>query len=270
MGFLLFHEANVEVAVVEVGLGGRLDATNIVEPELTVITPVDFDHEQYLGSSIEQIAREKAGILKTGVPAVFARQRPEADQVLTGCALELGIAVTRSSEVGELPVPPPLAGGHQIENARTAVAALKLLGVDPAGIANSKWPGRLELVAERPDIILDGAHNPAGARALADYIRAHYASRPVWIIYGTMRDKSIQEIGETLFPLADRLVLTRPDAPRALDPEAARLMTDHPCVTVAKTVAQAVELARMAPVGTTVFITGSLFVVGEARALLVK
>jgi dihydrofolate synthase/folylpolyglutamate synthase len=266
MGFLLFRDAAIDIAVVEVGLGGRLDATNVVQPEITVITPVDFDHERFLGSSIEQIAAEKAGILKSRVPAVFAAQRPDADKVLTARATELGVNVTRSSQIGELPVAPPLAGRHQMENARTAVAALKLLEVDPRGIANARWPGRLEQVAAQPDIILDGAHNPAGARALAEHIREQYAGRPVWIVYGAMRDKSVAEMTEILFPVAERVILTAPAQARAVHPEA--LQIEGAIVT--KDIAEAVGLARAAPPEAAVFITGSLYLVGEARALLVE
>jgi dihydrofolate synthase / folylpolyglutamate synthase len=266
MGFLLFREAAVEIAVVEVGLGGRLDATNVVQPEVTVITPVDFDHERFLGSSIEQIAAEKAGILKPGVPAVFATQRPEADRVLTERAAELEIQVIRSSSVGDLTVAPPLAGRHQIENARTAVAVLKLLGVDPSGIASARWPGRLEQVASRPDIILDGAHNPAGARALAEHIREHYSGRPVWLVFGAMRDKAVTEMGEILFPIADRVILTAPAQQRAVHPRS----IESERASVAPTVDAALELVRSAPPEAAVFITGSLYLVGEARALLVK
>jgi dihydrofolate synthase/folylpolyglutamate synthase len=266
MGFLLFREAGIEIAVVEVGLGGRLDATNVVQPEVTVITPVDFDHERFLGSSLEQIAAEKAGILKPGVPAVFAAQRPEVDRVLSDRAAELGVRVTRSSAVGELPVAPPLAGRHQIENARTAVAVLEQLGVDPHGIADARWPGRLEQVRSRPDIILDGAHNPAGARALAQHIREQYRGRPVWIVFGAMRDKAVGEMGEILFPAADRVILTAPAQARAVHPEALGL----PDATVVPDIATALELARTAPADTAVFITGSLYLVGEARALLVE
>jgi dihydrofolate synthase / folylpolyglutamate synthase len=266
MGFLLFREAAIDIAVVEVGLGGRLDATNVVHPEVTAITPVDFDHERFLGSSIEQIAAEKAGILKPGVPTVFATQRPEADRVLTARAAELGIQISRAADIGELPVAPPLAGRHQIENARTAVAVLNLLDVNPRGIANARWPGRLEHIASQPDIILDGAHNPAGARALADHIREHYADRPVWIVFGAMRDKAVAEIGEILFPLADRLILTAPSQARAVHPDS----LEFGPATVAPTVAAALELVRSAPPDATVFVTGSLYLVGEARALLVK
>ena len=269
MGFLLFRDAGIDIAVVETGLGGRLDATNVVEPELTVITPIDFDHERFLGNTIESIAREKAGILKPGVPAVFSAQRPEAEAVLLDRAGALGIPVIRSAEVTELPVPPPLAGEHQIENTKTAVAALRVLNVDPAGIRNTVWPGRLERVAEKPDIVLDGAHNPAGARALAAHIRSACQGRPVWLIYGAMRDKSLHEITEILFPVADKVILTAPHNPRAVSPGALRSIAGREA-DIALHIEDALRIARTAPPEAVVFITGSLFVVGEARALLVK
>ncbi|MBI1896114.1 MAG: bifunctional folylpolyglutamate synthase/dihydrofolate synthase [Acidobacteria bacterium] len=292
MAFLLFREQAVDTAVVEAGLGGRLDATNVVDPRLCVITQIDFDHERFLGSSLPGIAGEKAGILKPGVPAVFSRQRPEADAVLTGRASELGITVRRTSEYalgdvevrarasrfrvcreGELRIHCPLAGEHQIENAVTAIAALEWLGVAPAaiaaGITAARWPARLEYVRERPDIILDGAHNPAGARALAAYIRRFCGGRGVWLVYGAMRDKSVEEITEVLFPLARTVLLTQAASPRALHPDTLRAMTDHADARVVPALSDAVALARTAPPGDAVFITGSLYLAGEARALLI-
>jgi dihydrofolate synthase / folylpolyglutamate synthase len=269
MAFLLFRGAGVEIAVIETGLGGRLDATNVVQPELTVITPIDFDHERFLGNTIESIAREKAGILKTGVPAVISAQRPEAEAVLLARAAELNVRVIRSTEVNGLPFAPPLAGAHQIENTKTAIAALRELKIDPDGVRNTVWPGRLERVSESPEIVLDGAHNPAGARALAEHIRTAYAGRQVWLVYGAMRDKSLHEITEILFPLADRVILTAPANPRAVSPGALRSIAGREA-EVALTVAEAVRIARAAPPDSAVFITGSLFIVGEARALLVK
>lgn len=159
MCFWLFRELGVETAVVEVGLGGRLDATNVVEPELTVITPIDFDHEIYLGHTLEAIAGEKAGILKRGVPAVIARQRPEAEAVLLARARELDVPVIRSEDfcIENLEIDGrgskfnglvcPLPGEHQVENAITAALALKALGVPPEGIAEARWPGRIEHVS---------------------------------------------------------------------------------------------------------------------------
>ncbi len=287
MAFVAFARANVEIVVLETGLGGRLDATNLVDPEIAVITPIDFDHEAFLGSSIESIAAEKAGILKTGRPAVFAQQRPEAFSVLERRALELDVAVTLSSawrveelhleKFGsrftltadeEIPIVCPLAGEHQVENARTAVTALKIFGVSAVaiskGIENAKWPGRLDRVSTDPDIILDGAHNPAGARALAAYIQRFFRPEPVRIIYGAMRDKAVDEVIGTLFPLAAEVILTAPDQPRALNPESLAEVTDHPNVRIAATITDALRMARENPM--TTFVTGSLFLVGEARA----
>jgi len=289
MAFVAFRDAAVEAVVLETGLGGRLDATNVVDPALTVITPIDFDHEAFLGSSIESIAAEKAGILKPGCPAVFATQRPEAFRVLERRALEVNAPVTLSSAwrvddlhlekfgsrfllsaAEEIPIDCPLAGEHQVENARTAVAALRIFGISPAaireGIARAQWPGRLERIARNPDIILDGAHNPAGARALASYMKRLFAGEPIRIVYGAMRDKAVDEVIGTLFPLAAEVILTAPDQPRALNPASLAEVSDHPNLRIAPTFADALRMTREKPM--TTFVTGSLFLVGEARAAL--
>jgi len=288
MALVLFRQRGVAFAVLEVGLGGRLDATNVVMPDLCVVTPVDFDHEAYLGKSLEAIAGEKAGILKPGVPAIFARQRPEAERVLEGRAAALDVAVTPSSAVrfsgvaidargndflwrGN-PVSCPLAGEHQVENARTAIAALEQLGVEPeairCGIAQTRWPGRLERVAENPEIILDGAHNPAGARALADYLARFYEPRRVWLIYGAMRDKAVEEMAAILFPQAGHVIVTSPAQARALRPESIRALIDRADIQIAPNIQEALALAGGARPEDAIFVAGSLFLVGEARALL--
>jgi len=290
MAMVVFRECGVETAVLEVGLGGRLDATNVVTPALCVVTPVDFDHEAYLGKSLESIAAEKAGILKRGVRAVFARQRAEAESVLEARATALGVAVTHSSAVAisgvtqharssdlmwdGLRVSCPLAGEHQVENARTAIAALRELGIAPAairqGIAQTAWPGRLERVAVNPEIILDGAHNPASARALAAYLDRFYEPRRVWLIYGAMRDKAVEEMAAILFPRAGHVIVTAPAQARALRPESIRGLADHESIQVAANVQEALALAGGATREDAIFVTGSLFLVGEARALLVS
>jgi dihydrofolate synthase/folylpolyglutamate synthase len=169
----------------------------------------------------------------------------------------------------------PLAGEHQIDNAVTAAVALMNLKY-PAhmvrfGIQQAEWPGRLERVAQSPDIILDGAHNPAGVRALTAYIRRFFADRKVWLIYATMRDKSVDEIGETLLPEAQEVILTQVNMERALRPEAMREMFSHPRLRTAPRLEQALEIVRAeANPEDVVFITGSLYLVGEARGLLVK
>jgi dihydrofolate synthase / folylpolyglutamate synthase len=341
MALAVFDEERVDVVVLEVGLGGRLDATNVVVPDLAVITPVDFDHEAFLGKSLESIAREKAGILKPGVPAVFARQRPEAARVLearlvdarwTGhwpvSDLELDARGSRFrllglTDLGDSPrgagfslrgasAPPddrvarastgsphiqcppaddqfqsrdrqeavaplhihcPLAGEHQVENAVTAAVALMRLGVPNSaietGIAGAQWPGRLEHVSESPEIILDGAHNPAGARALAAYIQRFYSARPVRLIYGAMRDKAVAEISGILFPLAGQVIVTAPRQARALAPETMCQISDHPNLAIAPGIEAALAMVADAAPDDVIFVTGSLFLVAEARALLV-
>jgi dihydrofolate synthase/folylpolyglutamate synthase len=278
MAFWLFRETQVDTAVIEVGLGGRLDSTNVVQPVLTVITPIDFDHEAYLGHTIEAIASEKAGILKPGVPAVFAPQRPEAAKVLDARATELRVPATRAEnfEIRDLHVDArgsrfsgivcPLAGEHQVDNAVTAALALRALGVSTDGIADARWPGRIEHVSPNPDIILDGAHNPAGARALARYLERFYGTRRIWLVYGAMRDKAIEEVAGILFPIATELVLTAPDTPRALRPEALAEFAGRGHIE--STVEAAIHYARThAADEAAIVITGSLFVVGEARKL---
>jgi dihydrofolate synthase/folylpolyglutamate synthase len=164
-----------------------------------------------------------------------------------------------------------LAGEHQVENALVAAIALDRLGIPPGGIAQAKWPGRLERVATSPDVILDGAHNPAGVRALAAYIRRFFSNRKVWLIYATMRDKSVDEIGELLAPAASEIILTQVDSPRALRPEALQAIFDHPRLRSTPNLAAALEIIRNeAGPEDAVFITGSLYLVGEARPLFVR
>jgi dihydrofolate synthase/folylpolyglutamate synthase len=277
MAFWLFRELNVQTAVIEVGLGGRLDATNIVEPALTVITPIDMDHQIFLGDTIESIAAEKAGILKPGVPAVFARQRPDAQAVLDAKAAELAIPVKRASDfkIRDLEIDArgsrfsgiecPLAGEHQVDNAVTAALALETLGVSPKGISETSWPGRLERISPNPDILLDGAHNPAGVRALIRYLERFYPDRKRWIIFGAMRDKAVVEMGALLFPLADELILTAADSPRSMPPE--ELAALAPRGRAVPNIVAALKLvASEASADDMIIITGSLFLVGEARA----
>jgi dihydrofolate synthase / folylpolyglutamate synthase len=277
MAFWLFRELNVQTAVIEVGLGGRLDATNVVDPEATAITPVDLDHQIFLGDTIESIAAEKAGILKPGVPAIFARQRAEAQAVLDSKAAELGIPVKRAAdfEIRDLEIDArgsrfsgiecPLAGEHQVDNAITAALTLETLGVSPKGIAETRWPGRLEHISPNPDILLDGAHNPAGVRALIRYLERFYPDRKRWIIFGAMRDKAVAEMGALLFPLADELILTAADSPRSMPPEELAALAGHG--RAVPTIGAALKLvASEASADDLIIITGSLFLVGEARA----
>jgi dihydrofolate synthase/folylpolyglutamate synthase len=281
MAFWLFREMRVEMAVIEVGLGGRLDATNVVQPSLTVVTPVDFDHQFFLGNTLKSIAAEKAGILKPGVPAVVSRLHPEAMQVIETRAASLGVTITRteSFEIQDLQLDArgstfnglrcPLAGEHQVDNAVAAVLALRSLGVPPDGIADTRWPGRLEHVSPNPDIILDGAHNPAGARALARYLQRFYPRQRLWLIFGAMKDKAVQEVAGILFPLAQELILTAPDNPCAALPEELRTLAGRGQIAtnVAAALARIQERGHQEDLsGDVVVVTGSLYLVGEARA----
>jgi dihydrofolate synthase/folylpolyglutamate synthase len=289
MALIVFRQ-QCDIAVLEVGLGGRLDATNVIHPELTVVTPVAFDHESFLGNTLEAIASEKAGILKPQVPLVLSRQQPAAESVILDRARQLGCQVVRTADASlsirevtskgsvflldGFTYECALPGRHQIENSAAAILACRLLNIDEssiqAGIKLASWPGRLERLARHPDFILDGAHNPAGAAALAAYIREFCQNRPVWLVYGAMRDKAIEEVTSQLFPLAQHLIVTMPDFPRALRPEAILEVNHHPNAVIAPTISQAIALARAAPPNAVVFFTGSLFVVGEVRGLLSK
>ncbi len=295
MAFCHFRSAGVEYAVVEAGLGGRLDATNVLRPQVAVITPIDFDHEALLGKAAASISAEKAGILKEGVTAVLAPQRPEAMPVLEARARELGITViyagrdweaqnVRSSggyyrfealtTTGrEVPAELSLAGEHQVTNALTAIAALDALGLTARaieqGLREARWPGRLEKVADAPLVLLDGAHNPAGARALARFIQQHHPRRSVRLIYAAMRDKAVDEVAGILFPLAQEVILTRVSQPRALSPETLRDIVSHhhPRIRVTQNLAEALAVARAASRTDMILVTGSLFLVGEAKTL---
>lgn len=287
MALLMFRE-RCDIAVMEVGLGGRLDATNVILPELCVITPISFDHESFLGNTLESIAGEKAGILKSSIPVVLSRQQAPAEAVILKRAHELGCEVmcTAALPASDVMLTPrnstfyidnvqyecALPGEHQIENASATILACRYLGIDTpeiqSGLSTVTWPGRLEFVSQNPDFVLDGAHNPAGAAALAAYIHRFCAGRPVWIVYGAMRDKAIEEVTAQLFPLAECLILTLPNYPRALRPEAILEIAPYPKAVLTQSVSKAIEVARTAPADAIVFFTGSFFLVGEARALL--
>lgn len=264
MALVIFSDEKVDTVVWEVGLGGRLDATNVVIPELTIITPVSIDHQAYLGNSLQEIAAEKAGILKPGVPLVVSIQNPEAMEVIEARAHELNVPIAYASDAS-LRFAPPLPGKHQIDNCKTAVLALEKLNVDPSGVQTARWPGRLELIATKPDTYLDGAHNAAGAAAIAEFIRETANGRKVWLVFSMMRDKNLEAVTAQLFPLADELILTAPAIERAMDPK------DIPAPAHAhltRNVSEALELLKQAAPEDLVFITGSLFLVGEARAIL--
>ncbi len=304
LGFLYFERRKVDALVLEVGLGGRLDATNVVTPLVSVITSLSYDHMHLLGNTLAEIAREKAGIIKPGVPVVSAPQAAEAATVLEAVAAERGsplIVVGRDWEVvpgqstrqGQrfLAGPAghlqeywtPLAGHHQAINGAVALAALTVvrehgLPLPPELVSGGRlaanWPGRFEIVGEAPVIILDAAHNAASAECLRDTVLEVFPERSARaLVFGASADKDVAGMFRALLPSMDHLVLTHADHPRALDVDSlaaeARMAGFSGQIILVPTVAQALEQARRlaGPAGAVV-LTGSLFVVGEARNAL--
>ena len=302
MMFEYFASAGVELAVVEVGMGGRLDATNIADPGLTIITDIDFDHQKFLGDTLPEIAREKAGIMRPGVPVVLLPQHPQVNDTLGNeivargaqpvSAVEYMPPVTPLIGTGlqnrfplhvmgqEIDIDFPLAGRHQLRNLALAVAAaeqLNRLGLRIAagniekGVRNTRWPARFQVIPAEPgvtpEIVLDVAHNPAGAWALRSALSTHYEGRPITFVFGAMRDKAIGEIADILFPLGEQVIATHAESPRAAGTAeiaefAARSQTKVlEESTVAEALARGTELAG--PDGVLV-VTGSIYVVGEA------
>jgi dihydrofolate synthase/folylpolyglutamate synthase len=302
MAFTCFADAGVDVAVIEAGMGGRLDSTNVITPLVSVITNIDREHTEYLGETIELIAGEKAGIIKPGVPVVTGAVQPEAIAVIERAAAAAGAQLIRMprdlgpEEVTGGPEPSfdyrgitirlpglriGLRGRHQVGNACLALAALECAGraglVVPAasmraGLAGAAWEGRLERAAERPDVYLDGAHNPASALVLAGALKEFRPDyKRVILVLGVLQDKDYRGIVAPLAPLADRIVATRPNYGRALDSAAlaAEAGARHRDVVVSPSVAGAIELARAgAAPDDLIVVTGSLYTVGEARAAL--
>jgi dihydrofolate synthase/folylpolyglutamate synthase len=295
-------------------MGGRLDATNVVEPVVSVITDIALDHQKFLGDTITQIAREKAGIIRPGGVVVTLPQHPEANNVIGTTIAERGahavsavpyvppVAPGAKEVPGVAPngvrtsyplrvmgeeiiVDSPLVGRHQLRNIALAIAAAEELNRAgfrvtardiERGIRQTRWPGRfqrLAATAHSAEIILDVAHNPAGAWALRSTLSEYAGERPLVLVFGVMRDKAVAEIAEILCPLAERVIATRAENPRSASPEeirdaAARTGAE---VLIRPTVASALERAReLAPKDGIVVITGSIYVVGEALAVVVR
>ncbi len=231
VAFELFRRATVEVAVIEVGLGGRLDATNVITPVAAAITSIGFDHEQYLGTTLREIAVEKAGIIKPGVPLVVGHLPAEAQQAIEEIARARSAAIVAAGEhtlgrYGDLPL--ALRGAHQRDNAAVAAALLEIAdarGVSVAreavraGLTNVSWPGRLDLrrFADGREALLDAAHNPDGAAALSAYLRETWPDKPP-LVFAAMRDKDVRGMFRALLPAVGSLVLTRASNPRSADP----------------------------------------------------
>ena len=307
IAFRYFARERVNVAVLEVGMGGRLDATNVVEPLVSVIADISLDHQKYLGNTVTEIAREKAGIIRPGGVVVTLPQQPAANDVIGNTILEMdatGISAAQyvppvspgSAEYQnahtsrsryplevmgkQILVETPLVGRHQLRNVALAIAAAEQVankgftGITAesieGGIRDTTWPGRFQIIEPKqgwPEIVLDVAHNPAGAWALRSALSERYGDRPLIFVFGAMRDKAISEIAEILFPMANRVIATQPGNPRAATPDeirqaAARTATEIECIAA---VPAAMQRARQAalPDGVMV-VTGSIYLVGEA------
>ncbi len=295
---LYFAEAGVEIAVLEVGMGGRLDATNIVDPLLSVITDISLEHTEWLGPTVAAITREKAGILRRGGTMVTLPQLPEANQVLGEIAAELEVRGVSAAEYmpamgvigaypvevlgAEVSVDSPLAGAHQHRNIALAIAASAELAKThgfpissasmAAGIRQTRWPGRLEHIKLRGvEWILDVAHNPAGAWALGAGLRdALEGNKKRTLVFSCLRDKPVEEMGQILFPLFDEVIVAPIHNARAAataDLQAAAHASGVAALA-ADSVAQALELAAIRSQGGVVVVSGSVYLVGEARSLL--
>ncbi len=316
IAFAYFAREKVDIAVLEVGMGGRLDATNVVEPLVSVIADISLDHQKFLGNTVTEIAREKAGIIRPKGVVVTLPQQPQANDVIGNTILDLdavGVSAAQyvppvspgspesrvaSPEQDQTPryryplqvlgkeivVETPLVGRHQLRNVALAIAAAEELskkglpGITPEaierGIRETRWPGRFQIVpasASRPEIVLDVAHNPAGAWALRSALSEGYDDRPLIFVFAAMRDKAISEITEILFPLAKHVIAAKPENPRAASPEeiqqaAARTGAEIEAIPdVRAALRQACTVAEPQAV---VVVTGSIYLVGEVMQYL--
>jgi len=294
--FLAFARRRLDLAVLEVGLGGRLDATNVAPASVSVVTSIGIDHVEDLGPTLESIAREKAGVFRSGRPALIASREPRVRAVLRDAAARVGadlhelaeetrVEVRRTGLSGsrfrlETPLrahelETPLPGLHQVENASAAVRAAELLrpSIDAEavarGVASVRWPGRLEAFRARATtVLLDGCHNAAGAEALAQFlVRARI--RPD-LVFGAMADKDVEAMSAALGPAVGRIRLVPLASPRSASPDelARRFAAARPDATAAPSLVAALEELLAPPAAETIIIAGSLYLVGEARTLL--
>lgn len=302
LAFLYFIQNEVDFAVLEVGMGGRLDATNVVKPLVSVITPISFDHTDKLGPTLESIAKEKAGIIKEGVPCVSAPQEEAAYSVIRRTSRERGVNLYEVGkdilfeivsqdqlwtylrlcgllgEYNDLKL--PLLGRHQVVNAAAALGAVELLSNYEVLISDSEvrrgleevaWPGRLQVIGERPWIVLDGAQNRASARALKEAVKGIFPHKDLILVLGISLNKDIGGIGEELGPISREVILTKAQSPRAAEPEAIKQMIGGLCpkITLTHEVAEAMELARKeASPDDLILVTGSLYVISEVIRLM--
>ena len=309
MAFEYFASAGVDLAVLEVGIGGRLDATNVADPMLSVITDISLDHMEWLGNTLTEIAREKLGILRTKGTLITLPQHPEVNDAIGEAIRQLDARVINANAYvppitpasaafavesdgaprnrywlavlgKQIAVDSPLTGRHQLRNVALAVAAAVELNqgfgfkVSPQdiskGIANTRWPGRFQVLRGSPEIVLDVAHNPAGAWALRSALSSRYDGQPLTIIFGAMGDKAIGEIAEILFPLAEEVIAVKVDSPRAASGEEIREIASHvgTSMIVEPDLRSAMRSVRQH--SRPVVVTGSVYLVGAALELLSK
>lgn len=299
LAFLYFSREKVDLAVLEVGLGGRLDATNVVTPLVSVITTISRDHTEHLGSTIKKIAAEKAGIIKPGVPVICGENRPEALEVIASKAKKEGSPLIRVFgrgkffEISSHNAPsylyyhngekyffrPGLPGKHQARNAAIAIAALSVLKDKWRSLIREKiiegiedviWEGRLEKIGERPEVYIDGAHNEEGARAIRLFLKKK-APGKIILVFGILKDKAIRRVARQLFPLARKVFITSIPSPRAAKPEEIfRLTHDlNDQIIIEPDCLRALRLAQEeAGQHGLVLLTGSLYLVGEIKKRL--
>ena len=300
MAFYEFGRHNVEWAVIETGMGGRLDATNIITPALTIITNISLEHKLYLGNTISEITREKGGIIKKETPVVTGVTQQNAISALTSIAKSQSAPFYRFKDAFRIRrnrnttfnyfgidhvwrhIQTGLIGKHQINNAALVLAACELLIKKKLnltlknikdGLEQNRWPGRLEMVSSSPMILLDGAHNFIAARHLARYLSENLSDRNITLLIGILDDKPYKAILKDLLPLCRKVILTRPKIDRALAPEklypiAQKMISDiHVIPDVDKAIIYAIENASPKDV---ICIAGSLYVVGEAKELFEK
>lgn len=303
VAFVYFTEKKVDFQVLEVGLGGRLDATNVANPQVVVITPISRDHTEILGEGLEEIAREKAGIIKPRCPVVSSPQAEEVSRVVSDVCrrkeaelVQVGRDVVWHSVAADLNrqsfvvegrkgvyrLTIPLLGDFQVENAATAVAALEVLGdrgvslsveALAAGLAEVSWPGRFQILSHKPVVLADGAHNVASMRRLVGNITAYFGYKQLFIVFGTSVDKDIAGLAEELASLSPRVIVTRSSHPRAAPAEDAVAAFARNGVTpqVAQSVPEALALAlSLAGEDDLVLVTGSLFMAAEALGAVGK
>jgi dihydrofolate synthase/folylpolyglutamate synthase len=266
-----FSDANIDIVILETGLGGRLDATNAIASNVSVITPIDFDHEKWLGKTIVEIATEKAGIIKPGVPVVSAPQRTDAEEVIRARAAECEAPLEFVSKpYDETSI--ALAGSHQKENASLAIAALRSAKIDvnglaiARGLASIEWPARFQWWDERT--IIDGAHNPAAARMLAETWRDILGDQRATLILAVLSDKNLRAICQALAPISEFVLIPKIRSERAASPaELGNILAEIPLpYSIAPSIGEALEFAQAKP--NPILITGSLHFAGEVLAYL--